>query len=118
MPSLAKQPEKKFKKPRQMNNRNQKQKQLRSDVTTYLSKKLAQKLNVPSMQRLPWSKMTAGDIINWPPEVEFKEFGKLNVDPVRKIHKLVKEDKLDFSQEFISRLKIKRKETHKTVVLR
>jgi uncharacterized protein YutE (UPF0331/DUF86 family) len=114
MPSLAKQPEKKFKKPNQISSRDE----LRSEMTDYISKKLAQKLNVPSIQRLPWSKMTAGDIINWPPEVEFKKIDKMSSDQLKKIHELTKEDKLDFSQKFISRLKIKRKGTGKRVVLK
>jgi hypothetical protein len=114
MPSLAKQPEKKFKKPRQMKHREK----LRLDVTKYLTKKLAQKLNLPSIQQLPWKKMLAGDIVNWPPEVEFEKFDRMNTEELRKIHELVQEDKLDFSQEFISRLKIKRKGTGKRVVLK
>jgi hypothetical protein len=114
MPSLAKQPEQKFKKPNQISSRDE----LRSVITKYLNKKLAQKLNEPSIQRLPWSQMTAGDIINWPPEVEFKRFGLMTANQIAKIYELVQEDKLDFSQEFISRLKIKRKETDKRDVLK
>jgi hypothetical protein len=80
--------------------------ELRSYLTKYLQDKLAEKLNVESIKKFPWSQMTAKDIINWPPEVELKKMVKMSSDQIRKIQELVKEDKLDFSQEFISRLKI------------
>ena len=85
--------------------------ELRSYLTKYLQDKLAEKLNVESIKKLPWSEMTAKDIINWPPEVELKNMVKMSYDQIRKIQELVKEDKLDFSQEFLSRWKIIRKGT-------
>jgi hypothetical protein len=83
--------------------------ELKSEMTKHLSKKLAQRLNVQSIKQLPWNKMTADNIINWPQEVEFKRFDKMNMEKLKKIHELVEEDKLDFSHQLISRLKIKSK---------
>jgi cellulose biosynthesis protein BcsQ len=84
-------------------------------MTNYLSKKLAAKLNVDSIKQLPWSEMTAEDIINWPREVEFKRFDKMNTEELVKIHELVKDDKLDFSHDLISQLKNKKKRTNANV---
>jgi hypothetical protein len=89
------------------NNRNE----LRSEMIKYLSKKLAQRLNVQSIKKLPWSEMTEGDIINWPQGLEFKRFDIMNTEEVKKIHEHVKEDDLDFAQEFIGRLKIELEST-------
>jgi hypothetical protein len=76
--------------------------ELRSDVRKYLGDKLATKLNVPSI-KVPWSQMTAKDIINWPADVKFIKVQKMNKDELKSLHKLAKEDLLDFSPEFISR---------------
>jgi hypothetical protein len=75
--------------------------ELRSDLTKFLGDKLAKKLNVPSM-KVPWSQMTAEDIINWPSGMEFKPPKKMNLKELKRLHELAKEDLLDFSQEFLS----------------
>jgi glycine betaine/choline ABC-type transport system substrate-binding protein len=80
--------------------------QLRSEVSKYLADKLAKKLNVSSV-KVPWSKMKAEDIINWPPDVKFKPVSKMNLNEVKILHELIKEDKLDFTPEFLGRFKIK-----------
>jgi hypothetical protein len=74
--------------------------QLRSDVTKYLADKLAKEMNVTSMQ-VPWSKMTEDDIINWPSDVKVRPLYQMETCEVRKLHKLVKEDQLDFTPEFL-----------------
>jgi hypothetical protein len=96
-----------------MNNRNE----LKSEMTNYLSKKLAQRLNVDSIKYLPWKKMAAGDIINWPQEVEFQRFDSMNAEELIKIHELVKDDKLDFSHDLISRLKYMKKGSHNSQII-
>jgi hypothetical protein len=78
---------------------------LRSAVTNSLKDKLASKLNVPSID-IPWSLMEAGDIINWPSTVKFMSVWQLNVDDLKRIYELVKEDQLDISPKFLSRLGI------------
>jgi hypothetical protein len=80
-------------------------KQLRSDVSTYLADKLAKKLNV-SRIRLPWSKMKAEDIINWPSDVKFEKPGQMNFYGLEKIHRLSSDDLLDFSPEFLRRRRV------------
>jgi Mor family transcriptional regulator len=87
--------------------------ELRSDVSKYLGDKLAIKLNVPSIKRLPWSEMTAGDIINWPQEVKFQRINFMNKKELKKLYRLAKEDLLDFSPEFLYRSKTKKKGVHK-----
>jgi hypothetical protein len=79
---------------------------LRSYVTKYLQDKLAEKLHVP-IKRLPWSQMTTEDIINWPMDVKFNQLKKMSINELKRLHELAKEDLLDFSQQFINRLKIK-----------
>jgi DNA-binding NtrC family response regulator len=78
--------------------------QLKSDVTKYLGSKLAKKLNVSHI-KVPWLKMKAEDIINWPQEVRFVPIRKMNIIEAKKLHKLAKENLLDFTPEFISRFK-------------
>jgi hypothetical protein len=77
--------------------------QLRTSVTNHLTKKAARKLNVDTVKRLPWSRMTKLDIINWPEGVDFKPIYDMNTNEAQILYKLVKVDKLDFSPEFISR---------------
>jgi len=76
--------------------------ELRSYVRKYLHYKLSTQLNVPRMQ-VPWSRMKAEDIINWPSEVEFISIEKMNFNGLKKLHELAVEDKLDFSPEFFRR---------------
>ena len=73
---------------------------LRSYVRKYLHDKLSNQLNVPRMQ-VPWSRMKAEDIINWPSDVEFISIGKMNIHDLKKLHGLAIEDILDFSPEFL-----------------
>ena len=75
--------------------------QLRSHVAKNLTDKLAKNLNVLHITRLPWSEMKVGDIKNWPPDVKFTSVFLLNTNDVRKLHNLVRKDKLDFSPEFL-----------------
>jgi hypothetical protein len=77
--------------------------QLKLEVMKYLRVKLASKLNKPSI-KIPWSQMKAGDIINWPPTVNFTSVIQISANDIKKIHKLVKEDQLDFSPEFLRRI--------------
>jgi hypothetical protein len=79
--------------------------QLRSDVAKYLGNKLAKKLNVSRMQ-VPWSKMKAEDVINWPSDVQFKPLNRVNINELEKLRKLVKEDQLDFTPEFLARFQM------------
>jgi hypothetical protein len=81
-------------------------KKLRSYVTQYLGVKLAQKLNLPSVNKIPWSQMKEGDIINWPSDVKYGRMSGKNQMELHKLDKLAKEDLLDFSPEFISRFKL------------
>jgi hypothetical protein len=74
--------------------------QLRSDITKFLAAKLAKKLKKPSV-RIPWSKMKAGDIINWPSNIEFKPINRLNIRDTETLLKLAKNDVLEFSPDFI-----------------
>jgi hypothetical protein len=83
---------------------NRNKRELRSYVTNYLTTKLSEKLR--RGVKLPWSKMEAQDIINWPPSVKFEQIYQMNLKNVKKLQKLAKEDLLDFSPEFISRFKI------------
>jgi hypothetical protein len=73
---------------------------LRSDVSKYLGDKLAKKLNVLSF-KVPWSKMKAEDIINWPSGIEFKPLSNMNLKEVQVLHELASEDQLDFSSKFL-----------------
>jgi hypothetical protein len=75
--------------------------QLKSEIVKYLRDKLSSKLNVPRI-RLPWSEMKAGDILNWPPDVELRIVDKLKLEELEKVHKLAKGNQLDFSPEFIN----------------
>jgi hypothetical protein len=79
---------------------------LRSDVTKYLAEKLAKKLNVSSIA-IPWSKMKAGDIINWPSDVGFIPVYNMSINEVRRLYKLTKDGLLDFSPEFLGRFEIR-----------
>jgi hypothetical protein len=79
--------------------------QLRSDITKYLAGKLAKKLKRPGV-RVPWSKMKAGDITNWPSNIEFKPINRLNIKDLETLLKLAKKDVLEFSPDFISGFKI------------
>jgi hypothetical protein len=79
--------------------------QLRSDVTKYLGAKLAKNFNRPRVQ-IPWAKLVPGDIINWPSNVEFVRVQKMDTKDLRTLSKLAKEDRLDFSPEFLGRFKI------------
>jgi len=45
--------------------------------------------------------MTADDVINWPPDVEFIPLFKMNLYGLKRLHELAKEDLLDFSPKFI-----------------
>jgi hypothetical protein len=74
--------------------------EVRSDITKYLTDKLAKKLNVASMQ-VPWSEMKAEDIINWPSDVEFRTVWMMSLDELKRLHKLIKEDQLDFRTNFL-----------------
>jgi restriction endonuclease S subunit len=86
--------------------------ELRSQVTKYLAAKLAKTLNVSSI-KIPWSKMKAGDIVNWPPNLEFVPVYEMNLQAIEMLHTLAKDDQLDFSPEFLRlknvnhRLKVK-----------
>jgi hypothetical protein len=76
-------------------------------VTKYLQDKLAKKLFVVSI-RMPWLKMKPGDITNWPADVRFMPVSIMNINEVKTLERLAKEDRLDFSPEFISRFKMTR----------
>jgi hypothetical protein len=80
---------------------------LKSDLTEYLADKLAKKLNRSSII-MPWSKMKSEDIINWPSDVKFKPFHKMSAKDLKTLHELTREDLLDFTPEFLNRLKISR----------
>jgi hypothetical protein len=101
-PIFAKEPEQKLKKPKWKHYQNE----LKSDVTKYLHKKLAEKLNVRRI-KVPWEKMTANDIMNWPPDIQFRNVNRMSAADANRLQELAKNDQLDFSREFISRLKIK-----------
>jgi hypothetical protein len=47
--------------------------------------------------------MKAGDIMNWPPDVTLSSLHTMEVDDLNKIHELLKDDRLEFSPEFLSR---------------
>jgi hypothetical protein len=51
--------------------------------------------------RLSWSKMKPEDIINWPSDVRFIPVQKMKLYELKSLHKLVKEDILEFSPEFL-----------------
>jgi hypothetical protein len=80
--------------------------ELKPDIIKYLGDKLAKKLNVPSI-KVPWSKMKAGDIINWPSEVQFKPISQINANDVKLLHQFAEKDLLDFSPEFIKSISLK-----------
>jgi hypothetical protein len=77
--------------------------EIRSEVTKYLKDKLAKKLNLSSITVLPWSKMKAEDLLNWPREVDFIPFYNMKAADLKAIHKVVTEDQLDFSPKFLNR---------------
>jgi hypothetical protein len=79
--------------------------QLRLAIIQSLRDKLASKLNKPSI-KIPWEQIEAGDIINWPSTVKFMSVWLLKGNDLKTIHKLVKEDQLDFSPEFLSKYKM------------
>jgi hypothetical protein len=81
--------------------------QLKSEVSRYLADKLANNLNVSNI-RIPWSEMTGKDIINWPSDMDFIAVSKMKVDELKKLHKLTKDGLLDFTPEFLGRLKFGR----------
>jgi hypothetical protein len=87
-----------------LNQFDRERKQLRSDVTKYLAQKLAKKLNVPSIT-IPWSRMKADDIINWPSDMKFDQIHRIKINEVKRLHKLANENQLDFTTEFLSRMK-------------
>jgi len=80
---------------------------LRSDITKHLANKLAKKLNVSSV-KVPWSKMKAGDVINWPLDLDFSPISNMSINEVGRLHKLTKDGKLDFTPEFLGWLKFGR----------
>jgi hypothetical protein len=90
-------------------------KESRSDIANYLTEKLSKKLNESNIT-IPWSKMKAQDIINWPPDVKLMSVYRMKVKQLKKILKLVKKDQLDFSPEFLGRFK--RRPISKWVLLR
>jgi hypothetical protein len=73
---------------------------LKSDIIKYLADKLAKKLNASSV-KIPWSKMKEGDILNWPPGLKFMPISEMNTNELKRLHELIKKDKLDFSSEFL-----------------
>jgi isopentenyldiphosphate isomerase len=87
-----------------------KKSQLKLDILTYLRKKLARKSKMPIIG-IPWSKMKAGDILHWPAEVDYRKVSELKFEELEKLNELVKADKLDFSPEFINRLKLESRKT-------
>jgi hypothetical protein len=80
--------------------------QKKSVVSKYLRNKLAQKLNLADITVLPWYIMKAGDILNWPSGVKFTSVYLMNPNEVNVLHKLVTEDRLHFSPEFLSKYKM------------
>jgi hypothetical protein len=92
---------------RPLNQSDRKRNELKSDVTKYLAQKLAKKLNVPSIT-IPWSQMKADDIINWPQDVKFNQIYKINIKELERLHKLANENQLDFTTEFLGRIKFGR----------
>jgi hypothetical protein len=98
-----------------VNKWSRKRNQLRSYVTKYLADKLAKKLNVPRIT-IPWSKMNAKDMINWPSGVEFIPVSKMKINEVKRLHKLSKEDLLDFAPEFLRRTPIKYAENKSDII--
>ncbi len=104
MPRFAKRPENHdLKKVKQVHDSND----LRSEVAKYLQDKLAKKLNVSSI-KVPWSKMEAKDILNWPENVDFRTVDLININDLKRLHNLIKEDKLDFAPVFLHQLKLDR----------
>jgi hypothetical protein len=83
-----------------------KRKELRSRVAHYLGTKLGQKLRL-KYHRLPWSKMKAKDVINWPAHIKFTPLSKIQMNDLIELYELVKKDQLDLSLEFICKFKIK-----------
>jgi hypothetical protein len=82
-------------------------KELRSDISKYLTAKLTRKLNLPGVN-IPWSKLKAQDFINWPADMKFQPLYQMSTNNLRRLLKLVKEDSIDFSPEFISCFKVSR----------
>jgi hypothetical protein len=76
---------------------------LRSLIAKVLGEKLQVRLKSDSNVCIPWTMMTGGDILNWPENVPFKKLPELKVWELDQIAK--KLDKLDFSADFLSRLK-------------
>jgi hypothetical protein len=77
--------------------------QLRFVVSKYLRVKLEAIL---SRSYIPWSEMKEEDVINWPPSVKMKPLTQMKTNELRRLNKLAKQDLLNFSPEFLSRLKI------------
>jgi hypothetical protein len=77
-------------------------------IGRYLADKLAKRIKWSSAY-LPWSEMKAEDIANWPSDVAFLPIYQMHVTDLKKVYKLVQEDLLDFSPEFLSRLQFKRR---------
>ena len=76
---------------------------LRSLIAKVLGEKLQVRLKSDSNVCIPWTMMAGGDILNWPENVPFKKLPELKVWELDQIAK--KLDKLDFSADFLSRLK-------------
>lgn len=76
---------------------------LRSNLARHLGEKLASRLNVDSAY-IPWISMKASDIISWPPEVPFAPPARISINGLKLLNNLIKEDKLDFSNNFLVRL--------------
>jgi hypothetical protein len=102
----------KYHPPQLASKRTSKRDKLGFDVRKYLAEKLANELKGPRIE-IPWLEMTVRDILNWPQDVEFKKVSKLKIEELEKLHKLAKENQLDFSPEFINRLKLQSSKTSK-----
>lgn len=80
---------------------------LRSDLASYLGTKLAKRLQIQGKIRIPWWKMTRNDIINWPESVKFIVLRKIDMKGLKILSELAKNDKLDFSPNFLLQLQKK-----------
>jgi hypothetical protein len=45
--------------------------------------------------------MKAKDIINWPPDMEFRNVYRMSTEELKRLLELAKKDLLDFSPEFL-----------------
>jgi hypothetical protein len=79
---------------------------LKTDINKYLSDKLAKELSLPNI-RVPWAQIKAKDILNWPADVRCIPVWWMQADEVKTLHKLVKENALDFSPQFLKSEKSK-----------